>query len=93
MDSEPLLIGDRVYDVVFGTGLVDRLAEGENRFWVIFGNRNESYDANGNGRFGVRTLYWHNPFIIAPHKSESTWELMGKLIDATSNVLKAHNVK
>lgn len=92
MDNELILPGDRVYDVVFGIGTVDKVLDGENRLWVALGNRIEAYDSNGNGRFGVRTLYWHNPFIIAPHKSEAKWELMGRIIESVSNVLRGNNV-
>lgn len=90
LDNEDILIGDRVYDVIFGMGTVDKIVEAENRFWVIFGNRNECYESTGNGRFGVRTLYWHNPFIIAPHKKDASWELMGRIIEAISKVTRGH---
>ena len=92
LDNEPLLIGDRVFDIVFGIGTVDKILDQENRFWVIIGDRNESYDSNGNGRFNVRTLYWHNPFIIAPHKSDAKWELMGRIIEAVSGILRGKEV-
>jgi len=88
MDNEPVVIGDRVFDVIFGSGTVDRIIEGENRFWVLVANRNECYDNNGNGRFGVRTLYWQNPFIIAPHKSDAGWELMGRIIESVSTHIR-----
>lgn len=88
MDNELILIGDRVHDVIFGVGTIDRIIEAEDRFWVLVAGRSECYDSRGNGRFGVRTLFWQNPFIIAPHKSDAAWELMGKLIEAISIILR-----
>lgn len=87
MDGYELLVGDGVYDVVFGPGKVDRVTEAEDRFWVIIGKRNECYDSKGNGRFGCRTLYWRDPVIVPPHKDDAAWAQTSKVIKAVSAIL------
>lgn len=87
MDNCDILVGDRVQDVIFGAGTVDRINEDEGRFWVLIANRNECYDSKGNGRFGVRTLYWRDPIIVAPSKDEKTWERVSAIATATYKIL------
>ena len=87
LDGYDLLVGDKVFDLVFGPGRVDRITEGENRFWVVIGNRNECYDNKGNGRFGVRTLYWRDPIIVPPCKNDRTWEQIIEIAVAVNKII------
>jgi hypothetical protein len=87
MDGCDVLIGDRVQDVIFGAGVVDKINEDEGRFWVLMAGRNECYDSKGNGRFGVRTLYWRDPIIVAPAKNETTWEQVSAIATAAYKIL------
>lgn len=87
LDNCEVLIGDRVFDTIFGAGTVDRITEDEGKFWVLIANRNECYDSKGNGRFGVRTLYWRDPIIVAPSKDEKTWEHISAIATAAYKIL------
>lgn len=73
LDNCPVLQGDNVYDVVYGSGFVEKLVPSENRFLVNFGNRTIGYRQNGSGLFTSRTLYWHNPIPGAPPKDAAAF--------------------
>jgi len=87
MDNFEVVAGDSVHDLVFGPGKVDRLVPAENKFWVTYGNRNESYDNNGNGRFGLRTLFWYNPIITPPPKNPKAWDKVSAIAIASAKIL------
>jgi len=68
LDGSPIFPNDTVYDLVYGSGIVQKLLPGENKFLVSFGNRVISYRINGTGMFTNRTLFWHNPIPGPPPK-------------------------
>jgi hypothetical protein len=88
MDGHDILVGDFVFDTVFNTGVVDRVIEGEKKFMVKFGNRIQTYDSKGNGNFGIRTLYWRDPVIVAPGKDDDTWAKTTQCAKAINAILR-----
>lgn len=86
MDGEEVCKGDNVHDIVFGAGTVYEIREGEDKFFVNFGNRNGAYNSKGNGHFPLRTLYWQDPIHgYAPMKNSKRWnhfcELRNAILD------------
>lgn len=73
MDNFPVFQGDLVHDLVYGIGTVEKVMSAENRFVVTFGSRTLSYRQNGSGPFTTRTLFWHNPVMGAPPKSDKAF--------------------
>lgn len=75
MDSEEVLRGDNVYDIIFGAGEVYEINEQEGKFFVDFGGRNNAYNSRGESHFPMRTLYWQNPIHnYAPMKNSQRWQ-------------------
>lgn len=75
MDGEAVKIGDEVYDILFGTGTVYELTV-DNRLKVRFSGvgREGIYNTSGvSGRWNARTLYWRDPVLVPPVKSDANW--------------------
>lgn len=74
LDGYDVNIGDSVYDVAHGTGKVMELLV-ENRFRVHFSSGQYFvFDSSGRtNRYPNRTLYWHNPVLMAPLKDDTKW--------------------
>jgi hypothetical protein len=82
LDNDAIGLGDTVYDVVFGVGrVVEIFADG--RFLVGFTSRRVVYSSTGHSKMNRgRTLYWHDPIVAIPTKSDSRWLLMKRLCAA-----------
>ncbi len=82
LDSDVVELGDTVHDVVLGVGRVsETYADG--RFRVNFGTRLVVYSGSGHSKLNRgRTLYWHDPVVALPTKSDSRWVLMKRLCAA-----------
>jgi hypothetical protein len=84
MDGSPVRNGDTVYDVVYGAGqVVELLVDG--RFVVALsgGSRRIVFDERGFSKMSrARTLYWHNPFLIVPGKSDADWDRLRRVVGA-----------
>ncbi|MEB2499546.1 hypothetical protein [Burkholderia cenocepacia] len=87
LDGYDALPGDAVYDLYFGDGRVHSLTA-DGQAVVSFGNRTFTYDDRGVGQHGRRSLYWHNPILVVPMKSEREWQLQRSLNAAISSVLR-----
>ena len=74
-DGAQIKPGDNVYDVAYGTGQVTQVKENEQRFVVVFGSRQFTYQLNGcNGQFPAKTLFWRDPISgFVPMKDDATW--------------------
>lgn len=71
MDGSIVNIGDRVFDLMIGAGVV-RNVLGDGRISVRFGHGNADMVYTPEGRIGsFRRLYWENPIFVAPRKNES----------------------
>lgn len=90
MDGDVVLVGDTVFDVLFGTGTVTELLV-DDRFRVKFPNKNQpmTYSTTGIGvRYSERTLYWHDPVITIPFKSEPKWLALRPVVTDLVNSLR-----
>jgi hypothetical protein len=75
MDGAQVNVGDAVYDVILGTGTVTELTL-DNRIKVRFSGvgREGTFTSGGvSGRWNARTLYWRDPVLVAPLKSDAEW--------------------
>lgn len=82
MDGEVVKIGDRVFDLLYGSGTVNELLP-VNRFRVTFPSKLHGlvYDVNGVGvRYTRRTLFWYDPVFVAPPKNPLLWDLLRPVI-------------
>lgn len=73
LDGEAVLVGDQVYDLVRGEGVVRELITAADMFSVQFPNgRRFTYNQAGASAGGVRTLFWSNPVVFTPAKGSRT---------------------
>lgn len=64
LDNKPLAVGDSVYDLAFGLGIVQSITLG---FQVRFpGGFEQAYNETGIGQFPNKTLYTARPEIPIP---------------------------
>lgn len=91
LDGEQVVVGDFLYDTQYGRGQVEQLLV-DNRVVVLFSglNRRHVYNSEGVGtRFHVRTLYWHDPIIVVPAKSDTGWLKIQQVCLAVIAALRA----
>jgi hypothetical protein len=83
LDNDPVAYGDHVYDVVYGQGEVIELRP-DGRFRVEFSAfRTVVYNSTGHSKNNRgRTLYWRDPVLVTPTKSDATWTLIQRLVTA-----------
>jgi len=89
LDNEPVAVGDKVFDVCYGPGTVEELLV-EDRFRVSF-SLNRFVVFNGDGiaaRFPRRTLYWHDPVVAAPMKSDEHWGVLASICRSISDNIR-----
>lgn len=90
LDGDEVVLGDTVFDVVYGTGTVkELLAEG--RFRVHFaGNKRFVYRSDGQrvDTSTRRTLYWHDPVIAIPAKDDISWTKLRQLAKAITDTMR-----
>lgn len=92
LDGFEVKVGDTVYDLVLGSGVVVSLHEDSavNRFTVKFGeHRQLTFDEHGFCHHKFRTLYWHNPIIAIPAKDDVFWALQKDVSLAATELIKA----
>lgn len=88
MDGQLVELGDRVFDVAFGAGVVTYLAPDGGTTVTFDTNRTIGYNAAGNTRrFTHRTLFWHNPIAVAPPKEGNNWAAVSASMKALAAVL------
>jgi hypothetical protein len=90
LDSDEVLLGDTVFDVVYGTGTVTELLA-DKRFRVTFaGNKRFVYREDGVrvDSKGRRTLYWHDPVVAIPVKDDISWTKLRQLMTAVLEVVR-----
>lgn len=81
LDGELVVVGDRVYDMVWGPGVVAQLQLSGNFVVRFAGTRTSTYTSAGvNTRYPGRTLYWRDPIIVTPVKDEARWTLIQQLV-------------
>lgn len=91
MDGSPVLVNDAVFDTQYGTGEVEQILI-DNRFTVLFSGLNRRVTYNGSGlsaRFQVRTLFWHDPIIAVPAKSDANWLKIKQIATVLVSALRA----
>ncbi len=86
MDGYDVLVGDSVFDVTRGPGVVESV--GDDRFVVAFRDLATTYTGTGHGGFSRRTLYWADPVPVAPSKDAGVRDLAGKLWASIYQTLK-----
>jgi hypothetical protein len=82
MDGDTVNVGDKVYDVFYGDGTVSELLV-DNRARVIFRTKPYGLVFGDNGvgvRYTQRTLYWHDPILMAPPKNVRLWLFLRPVI-------------
>lgn len=86
-DGDEIKVGDLVHDIAFGSGTVDAVLEGEGKIRVQFGTRYYTYNANGQGHFPQKTLFWRDPIgNFIPPKGGARWALFEEMRKAVSVV-------
>lgn len=88
LDGYEVVVGDRVYDLAMGHGVVESIANDQITVW--YNTHGYPYDSRGHGPFRQRTLYWANPIQTVPSKDPGVRDLAGKLYNAVNQVLKDH---
>jgi hypothetical protein len=81
MDGDPVLLNDMVHDTALGNGRVVELLL-DNRFVVQFypSQRRVTYRTDGvAANRQHRSLYWHDPVLLIPTKSEPRWLLIRRM--------------
>lgn len=78
LDGAVINIGDRVYDIANGYGSVSDIND---RFFTVQFLNRRRLTFKDNGMLNeVRRVFWHNPLVIAPPKSEARWNNFKSLI-------------
>lgn len=90
MDGSSVAVGDAVYDTIYSDGEVFEITL-DNRIKVRFPDGREmTYTTAGvSVRFGARTLYWKDPVIAVPLKTDTKWDQARDLCTAIVGVLRA----
>lgn len=84
-DGSDIMEGDLVHDIAFGSGTVDAIIAGEGKIRVRFGEQYRTYNANGQGHFPQKTLFWRDPIgSFVPPKGGERWALFEELRHAMS---------
>lgn len=87
-DGEEVREGDAVYDVAYGHGTVERVAELENKLTCNFNGRKVAYTAGGVGNFNRKTLFWRDPIgNLVPSKDKAKWDHFERLRDAVARIV------
>lgn len=91
LDGEAIDLGNTVFDLVHGQGKVVETYALSNQFRVEFGNsKMVVYDGLGMSRFfKTRTLFWHDPFIALPVKSDVGWLRIKNICAAVVREMRA----
>lgn len=88
-DGDEILVGDKVFDCVWGAGVVILVQDAQDRITVKFGAREIAFSSNGVGHFPNKTLYWRDPVgRFVPMKDDATWVQFVKLRDAIATTLE-----
>lgn len=83
MDGDDIQPGDAVFDIVYGPGFIHRIDTHAQAFFVRFGNRSAGYRPDGvSDRAQRRTLYWQDPVVFVPSKSQAKWQLLLRMVRA-----------
>lgn len=91
LHNEQVVKGDRVYDLMEKDGQVTVV--GESEITVRFANsRSYSYNKTGKrmGNVPARLpvlLYWHNPIVVVPAKSEKIWGALKEILFSAKDTL------
>lgn len=87
-DGAPITEGDRLYDVAYGHGVVERIVEGEDKIICDFNGRKYAYTTGGVGVFRRKTLFWQDPIgNLKPSKDKRKWDYFERLRDAVASVV------
>ena len=89
LDGEEIQVGDWMFDVVFGHGVVEHIDPKTNTFLVLYGNRRYNYTETGRSNFPQRTLYWKDPiqgFFFFFY--EVKWDYFCKLRKAVADITR-----
>lgn len=86
LDGYDVEIGDSVFDVARGPGVVESITG--NEFVVAFRDFSTTYKPTGHGGFAWRTLYWRNPIPVPPSKSDKVHETATRIYHVLYQELK-----
>jgi hypothetical protein len=91
LDGEAVSGTEPLHDVVYGPGVVvQTLTEARFRVYFAASGRTVTYDSLGvSYKLGVRTLYWKNPIVVIPPKSDAKWGLILALLNDISARVRA----
>ena len=95
LHSEPVAAGDRVHDIVRGPGAVERLRP-DGRIEVRFSIQRSLRVFDAAGRTSASdpiTLYWHDPIVFVPEKSEAGYVQQRALAAALRDALRQHRIE
>lgn len=78
MDGAEVLVNALVHDVARGEGTV--VETDTDKIVVRFGRQQHSYNSNGVGAFGRRTLFWADPIVVTPPANRTYWVFMSAVL-------------
>ena len=89
LDGQAIAIGDTVYDVAYGSGQVTELLV-DDRFRVRFADGSyHVYTPEGiTHHFANKTVFWHNPIVAVPMKSDTLWGAAAAIAHAVVEALR-----
>jgi len=81
--NEPISIGESVYEINFGAGVVVFICESTQRIQVRFGTREYTFNHEGRRHENVgKTLFWHDPVgKFIPMKDINLWKMFCRIRD------------
>jgi len=77
LDGEDIFVGDSVYDLGFGDGVVVELGRKIRVKFSSLNNQVWSFDSRGIRRSAkIRQLYFHNPILTVPPRDKGRFDLV-----------------
>lgn len=89
MDGEVVNVGDVVYDLLFASGKVTALPTPGTMRVTFTDGRTHTYTQDGKrARVNARTLYWRDPLVVTPQKSDAQWNMIPPILRAVVGVIR-----
>lgn len=87
-DGSSVELGDSMYDLAYGPGVVTELDPAHQVFRVTFGKRMFTYTLAGVGNFQRKTLFWREPIGgFYPTKNDAIWDKFTQIRQSVSTIL------
>jgi len=87
IDNEEVFIGDSVYDVIHGNGIVTQVTG--TSFSADYSGKVYNYATGGfyNG-FPRQRVFWSDPIIGHPTKNDAIWSIVSRMVIALLDELR-----